>query len=57
MCREHRRLTECKYQNRQNEPAGQVDVTTRVEVSVMRDPGHVLGPQMSHCLSKATQTE
>ena len=31
---------------------GQVDVATRVEVRVMRDPGHVLGPQMSHCLSK-----
>ena len=57
MCRDHRRLTECKNQNRQNEPAGQVDITTRVEVSVMRDPGHVLGPQMSHRLSKTTQTE
>ena len=57
MCRDHRRLTECKYQNRQNEPAGQVDVTTRVEVSVMRDPGHVLGPQTSHDVSKTTQTE
>ena len=52
MCRDHRHLTECQKQNRQNEPAGQVDVTTRVEVSVMRDPGHLLGPQMSHCLSK-----
>ena len=40
MCRDHGRLTECKYQNRQNEPPGQVDVTTRVEVSVMADPRH-----------------
>ena len=52
MCRDHRPLTACQKQNRQNEPGGQVDVTTRVEVSVMQDPGHVLGPQMSHCLSK-----
>ena len=49
---DHRRLTECQKQHRQNEPAGQVDVTTRVEVRVMQDPGHVLGPQMSHHLSK-----
>ena len=49
---DHRRLTECQKQNRQNEPSGQVDVTTREEVHVMRDPGHVLGPQMSHHLSK-----
>ena len=54
MYRDHRRLTECQKQNRQDEPAGQVDVTTRVEVSVIRDPGHVLGPQMSHRLSKNT---
>ena len=27
--------------NRQNEPAGQVDVSTRVEVRVMGDPGHM----------------
>ena len=57
MCRDHIRLPECKYQHRQNEPPGQVDVPTRVEVSVMRDPGPVLGPQMSHHLSKTTQTE
>ena len=53
MYRDHRRLTECQKQNRQDEPAGQVDVTTRVEVSVIRDPGHVLGLQMSHSLSKS----
>ena len=51
-CRDHRCLMTCQKQHRQNEPAGQVDVSTRVEVSVMRDPGHVLGPQMSHRLSK-----
>ena len=52
MCRDQRCLAICQKQHRQNDPAGQVDVTTRVEVSVMRDPGHVLGPQTSHCLSK-----
>ena len=52
MCRDHRCLIACQKQHRQNEPAGQVDVTTRVEVRAMRDPGQVLGPQMSHHLSK-----
>ena len=42
-------------QHRQNEPAGQVDVPTRVEVRVMGDPGHV--STASYCLSKTTQTE
>ena len=51
-CRDHRHLMMCQIQHRQNEPAGQVDVTSRVEVRVMRDPGHVLGPQMSHPQSK-----
>ena len=41
MCRDHRRLTACQKQFRQNEPAGQVDVPTRVEICVMADPGHV----------------
>ena len=40
MCRDHRCLTACQKQHRQNEPAGQVDVSTRVEVYVMGDPGH-----------------
>ena len=44
-------------QHRQNEAAGQVDIATRVEVCVMGDPGHMKGPQMSHHLSKTTQTE
>ena len=34
MCRDHRHLTECQKQNRQNEPAGQIDVPTKVEVHV-----------------------
>ena len=38
MCRDHRRLTECKNQNRQNGPAGQVDIPAKVEVRVMGDP-------------------
>ena len=30
MCRDHRCLTTCQKQQRQNEPAGQVDVPTRL---------------------------
>ena len=41
MCRDHRPLPACQKQHRQNEPAGQVDVPTRVEVCVSRNPGHV----------------
>ena len=41
LVRDHRRLTECQKQNRQNEPAGQVDIPTRVEIRVTGDPGHV----------------
>ena len=57
MCRDHRHLTECQKQNRQNEPAGRVDVPTRVEVHVTGDFRHMWVPQMSHRLSKTTQTE
>ena len=32
MSRDHRCFTACQKQHRQNEPAGQVDVPTRVEV-------------------------
>ena len=55
--RDHRRLNACQKQHRDNEPAGQVDIPTRVEIRVTGDPGHVKGPQMSHRLSKTTQTE
>ena len=41
MCRDHRCLAACQKQHRQNEPAGQVDVSTRVDVCVMGDPGHM----------------
>ena len=41
MCREHRCLTTCQKQYRQNEPAGQIDIPTLVEVCVMGDPRHV----------------
>ena len=41
MCRDHRHLTESQKQNRQNEPAGQVDVPTKVEVHVMGDFRHM----------------
>ena len=40
-CRDHRYLTTCQIQHRQNEKAGQVDIPTRVEVPVMGDCGHV----------------
>ena len=57
MCRDHKHLTECQKQNRQNEPAGQVDIPTRVEVHVMGDPRQMKG-QKTYCnLSKTTQTE
>ena len=36
-CRDNRHLTICQKQHRQNEPAGQVDVLTRVEIP--RDGG------------------
>ena len=41
MCRDHRPLLACQKQHRQNEPAGQLDVPTRVEVYVRGNPGHV----------------
>ena len=34
-CRDHRCLTKCYKQYRQNEPDGQVDDPTRVEICVM----------------------
>ena len=40
-CSYHKFVTTCQKQHRQNEPAGQVDVPTRVEVCVMGNPGHV----------------
>ena len=57
MCRDHRRLNACQKQHRENEPAGQVDIPTRVEIRVTGDPGHMLELQMSHSLSKPTQAE
>ena len=40
-CRDHRCLTACQKQHRQNESAGLVDVPTRLEVRVTGDPRHV----------------
>ena len=40
-CRDHRCLTTCEKQHRQNDPAGQEDINTGVEVCVQEDPGHV----------------
>ena len=41
MCRDHRCLTNCQNQDRQNEPAGLVDIPTREEFCVTGDPGHL----------------
>ena len=41
MCRDHRCLTTCQKQHRQNESAGQVDDSTRVVVRVIGDPRHM----------------
>ena len=55
MCRDH---TCVKNQHRQNEPAGQVDIPTRVEVHVMGDPGHLKGPQrLIACQKQHRQNE
>ena len=46
MCRDHRCLTACQKEHRQNEPAGQEEIPTLVEICVMglldmcRDLGH-----------------
>ena len=37
MCRDHRCLTACQIKHRQNDPAGQVDVPSRVEIHVTVD--------------------
>ena len=41
MCRDHRHLTTCKKQHRQNETAVWIDIATGGEVCVTVDPGHV----------------
>ena len=41
MCREHRCLTTCEKQHRQNELAIQVDIPTGVEVHVKGIPTHI----------------
>ena len=41
MCRDHRRLNAYQKQHTENEPAGEVDIPTRVEIRVKGDPGHV----------------
>ena len=40
-CRDHRCLTTCQKQPRQNDLAGKVDVPTREEVHVTGDFGHM----------------
>ena len=39
MCMDHRCLTACQKQDRQNEPAGLVHIATGVEVSMIVDLG------------------
>ena len=41
MSMDHRHLTACEKQHRQNEPVGLVDIATGVEVRVTVDPGNV----------------
>ena len=55
MIRDHRCLSSCQKQHRQNEPAGQVDIPSRVEVFVIWYPGHVLGPKT--CKKQHRQNE
>ena len=57
MYRDHRCLTACQKQNRQNEPAGQVDVPTRVEVHVMGGSQTDVGTTDISRSVKSTQTE
>ena len=58
MCRDHRHLTTCQKQHRQNKPAGWVDVPTGVEVHVMgdkdmcRDHRHLTTCQKQHRQNK-----
>ena len=40
-CRDHRCLTKCHKQHRQNELDSQVDDPTRVEICVMGDARHM----------------
>ena len=40
-CRDHKFVTTCQKQHRQNDPAGQADLSNRVEITVMGDPGDV----------------
>ena len=40
-CRDHKFVTTCQKQHRQNETASQVDFPTRGEVHVMVDFGHM----------------
>ena len=53
-CRDHRHLTICRKQHRQNEPAGQVDVHSRVDIHVTgnldmcRDHKHLTTCQKQH---------
>ena len=54
MCRDHRCLTTSQKQHRENEPAGQEEIPTRVEVCVMglldmcRDHGRFTACQKQH---------
>ena len=41
MYRDHKHFTAYQKQYRQNEPAGQEDIPTGVEVCVMGDPIHI----------------
>ena len=54
MCRDHRCLTTCQKQHRQNDPAGQVDIPTILEsllwgiLDRCRDHRHLMICQKQH---------
>ena len=56
-CSDHRCLTTCQKQHRQNEPSFWINISTGLEICVIGDPRQVYRPQMSHHLSKMTQTD
>ena len=63
MCRDHRCLTNCRNQHRQNDLAGQVDVNPGVEICVTgilatcRDHRHVTACQKQHRQSESAGQE
>ena len=58
MCRDHRHLTACQKQYRENEPAAWLDVPTRVEVCVTGIPDTCTDHRcLTACQKKHRQNE